>query len=144
MREWLSWWSTTLPRSGPRVRVPSRAGKIKRLSQWIVALFYQHEMFGNPHNFIMRVPEKVHRTFSHLALNNMEQILSKRGMDRRISTSIPPLVESSTEAFATVFVIKVQQHIIILTLLDQQYICHQQFVNPAQSAPQAAAGLTKC
>ena len=25
MREWLSWWSTTLPRSGPRVRVPSRA-----------------------------------------------------------------------------------------------------------------------
>ena len=24
-REWLSWWSTTLPRSGPRVRVPSRA-----------------------------------------------------------------------------------------------------------------------
>ena len=27
MREWLSWWSTTLPRSGPRVRVPSRALK---------------------------------------------------------------------------------------------------------------------
>ena len=25
MHEWLSWWSTTLPRSGPRVRVPSRA-----------------------------------------------------------------------------------------------------------------------
>ena len=25
MREGLSWWSTTLPRSGPRVRVPSRA-----------------------------------------------------------------------------------------------------------------------
>ena len=25
MREWLSWWSTTLPRSGPRVRVPYRA-----------------------------------------------------------------------------------------------------------------------
>ncbi len=25
VREWLSWWSTTLPRSGPRVRVPSRA-----------------------------------------------------------------------------------------------------------------------
>ena len=24
-REWLSWWSTTLPRSGSRVRVPSRA-----------------------------------------------------------------------------------------------------------------------
>ena len=25
MREWLSWWSATLPRSRPRVRVPSRA-----------------------------------------------------------------------------------------------------------------------
>ena len=25
MREWLSWWSTTLPRLGSRVRVPSRA-----------------------------------------------------------------------------------------------------------------------
>ena len=25
MLEWLSWWSTTLPRSGSRVRVPSRA-----------------------------------------------------------------------------------------------------------------------
>ena len=25
LREWLSWWSTTLPRSGSRVRVPSRA-----------------------------------------------------------------------------------------------------------------------
>ena len=30
MREWLSWWSTTLPRSGPRVRVPSRALFISR------------------------------------------------------------------------------------------------------------------
>ena len=29
MREWLSWWSTTLPRSGSRVRVPSRALAIK-------------------------------------------------------------------------------------------------------------------
>lgn len=29
MREWLSWWSTTLPRSGSRVRVPSRALLIK-------------------------------------------------------------------------------------------------------------------
>ena len=29
MREWLSWWSTTLPRSGPRVRVPSRALSIE-------------------------------------------------------------------------------------------------------------------
>ena len=30
MREWLSWWSTTLPRSGSRVRVPSRALSDKR------------------------------------------------------------------------------------------------------------------
>ena len=29
MREWLSWWSTTLPRSGSRVRVPSRALSIE-------------------------------------------------------------------------------------------------------------------
>ena len=34
MREWLSWWSTTLPRSGSRVRVPSRALKTrKRISE---------------------------------------------------------------------------------------------------------------
>ena len=33
MREWLSWWSTTLPRSGSRVRVPSRAlWNTKRIS----------------------------------------------------------------------------------------------------------------
>ncbi len=31
MREWLSWWSTTLPRWGSRVRVPSRA-RLKRLT----------------------------------------------------------------------------------------------------------------
>ena len=30
MREWLSWWSTTLPRLGSRVRVPSRALIIKK------------------------------------------------------------------------------------------------------------------
>ena len=30
MREWLSWWSTTLPRLGSRVRVPSRALKNKK------------------------------------------------------------------------------------------------------------------
>ena len=29
MREWLSWWSATLPRSRPRVRVPSRALAMK-------------------------------------------------------------------------------------------------------------------
>ena len=34
MREWLSWWSTTLPRLGSRVRVPSRALKNeKRISR---------------------------------------------------------------------------------------------------------------
>ena len=30
MREWLSWWSTTLPRLGSRVQVPSRALKNKK------------------------------------------------------------------------------------------------------------------
>ena len=30
MREWLSWWSATLPRSRPRVRVPSRAFFMQR------------------------------------------------------------------------------------------------------------------
>ena len=30
MREWLSWWSTTLPRLGSRVRVPSRALIIRK------------------------------------------------------------------------------------------------------------------
>ena len=33
-REWLSWWSTTLPRSGSRVRVPSRAFFICRKSSF--------------------------------------------------------------------------------------------------------------
>ena len=40
MREWLSWWSTTLPRSGPRVRVPSRALK-KRDTSHDVSLFFE-------------------------------------------------------------------------------------------------------
>ena len=37
MREWLSWWSTTLPRLGSRVRVPSRAlnNKKKDIRFWI-------------------------------------------------------------------------------------------------------------
>ena len=40
MREWLSWWSTTLPRSGPRVRVPSRALK-KEIYRKIYLFFYE-------------------------------------------------------------------------------------------------------
>ena len=40
-REWLSWWSTTLPRSGSRVRVPSRALHMKRGSRFLVgSLFF--------------------------------------------------------------------------------------------------------
>ena len=35
MREWLSWWSTTLPRLGSRVRVPSRALKKKDIQKRI-------------------------------------------------------------------------------------------------------------
>ena len=39
LREWLSWWSTTLPRSGSRVRVPSRAlVLIKKASVWMPSL----------------------------------------------------------------------------------------------------------
>ena len=41
MREWLSWWSTTLPRSGPRVRVPSRALINKKYSNEYF-LFFCH------------------------------------------------------------------------------------------------------
>ena len=39
MREWLSWWSATLPRSRPRVRVPSRALKTKRMMPKGIVLF---------------------------------------------------------------------------------------------------------
>ena len=42
MREWLSWWSATLPRSRPRVRVPSRAFfHAKRIS---IRISFLHEM----------------------------------------------------------------------------------------------------
>ena len=41
MREWLSWWSATLPRSRPRVRVPSRAFSCKRIS---IRISFLHEM----------------------------------------------------------------------------------------------------
>ena len=40
MREWLSWWSATLPRSRPRVRVPSRARQ-KRTSDRM-SFFVEH------------------------------------------------------------------------------------------------------
>ena len=39
MREWLSWWSTTLPRSGSRVRVPSRALKENKKTSILGCLF---------------------------------------------------------------------------------------------------------
>ena len=39
MREWLSWWSATLPRSRPRVRVPSRAFFMQRISVRISFFF---------------------------------------------------------------------------------------------------------
>ncbi len=41
MREWLSWWSTTLPRSGSRVRVPSRALYHFETSKKLVFLFIE-------------------------------------------------------------------------------------------------------
>ncbi len=41
MREWLSWWSTTLPRWGSRVRVPSRALLMEKMrsSIWMASFF---------------------------------------------------------------------------------------------------------
>ena len=46
MHEWLSWWSTTLPRSGPRVRVPSRA--LVEISIKLVSIFCFTEHFTLP------------------------------------------------------------------------------------------------
>ncbi len=40
MREWLSWWSTTLPRSGSRVRVPSRALYNLIFADWFDLIIY--------------------------------------------------------------------------------------------------------
>ena len=48
MREWLSWWSTTLPRSGPRVRVPSRALINKKYSNEYFLFFCPQ--YSNLHN----------------------------------------------------------------------------------------------
>ena len=42
MREWLSWWSATLPRSRPRVRVPSRALKSQILKKYLGFLLYKN------------------------------------------------------------------------------------------------------
>ena len=39
MREWLSWWSATLPRSRPRVRVPSRAFVLHKKGHPVGCLF---------------------------------------------------------------------------------------------------------
>ena len=39
MREWLSWWSATLPRSRPRVRVPSRAFVLRKKGHPVGCLF---------------------------------------------------------------------------------------------------------
>ena len=41
MREWLSWWSATLPRSRPRVRVPSRAFIFLKL-EFQASFFYAY------------------------------------------------------------------------------------------------------
>ena len=41
MREWLSWWSTTLPRSGSRVRVPSRAFLIHKKYPRRISFLYK-------------------------------------------------------------------------------------------------------
>ena len=55
MREWLSWWSATLPRSRPRVRVPSRALEKRRISRKTGSSFFDPEGVRthawNPHGF---------------------------------------------------------------------------------------------
>ena len=49
MREWLSWWSATLPRSRPRVRVPSRALEKRRISRKTGSSFFDPEGVRTPH-----------------------------------------------------------------------------------------------
>ena len=60
MREWLSWWSATLPRSRPRVRVPSRA--LEKNESWLenqLLFFCEHECsrtHANTHGFWVYAP----------------------------------------------------------------------------------------
>ena len=51
MREWLSWWSATLPRSRPRVRVPSRALK-KEVHPKGWTSFFDPEGVRTPHKML--------------------------------------------------------------------------------------------
>ena len=78
MHEWLSWWSTTLPRSGPRVRVPSRARitheKVSGTDTFFRVLF-EHRRCSNssrsqhPCGCFGRFGwKKVHRTFFLITL----------------------------------------------------------------------------
>ena len=72
MREWLSWWSTTLPRSGPRVRVPSRALVLNKKEHLFRCSFFvqaglKRALHPRKTSF-WRVPKTVHRTVFHLAL----------------------------------------------------------------------------
>ena len=68
MREWLSWWSTTLPRSGSRVRVPSRALLIYKRYPKRIPFVYKR-VLPDSNGFVSslrfgRRKANVHRTFS--------------------------------------------------------------------------------
>src|SRR5699024_1277689 len=64
MREWLSWWSTTLPRSGSRVRVPSRAF----FSAFIFLIFVFNSICSAGYHSIRNREEDACRTSSSLFL----------------------------------------------------------------------------
>ena len=63
MREWLSWWSTTLPRLGSRVRVPSRALKNRKKDiQKRISFFVMFKPDGRKRRGLHSVPGVAKRT----------------------------------------------------------------------------------
>ena len=63
MREWLSWWSTTLPRLGSRVRVPSRALKNRKKDiQKRISFFVILKPAGRKRRGLHSVPGVAKRT----------------------------------------------------------------------------------
>ena len=62
-REWLSWWSTTLPRLGSRVRVPSRALKNRKKDiQKRISFFVMFKPDGRKRRGLHSVPGVAKRT----------------------------------------------------------------------------------
>ena len=62
MREWLSWWSTTLPRSGSRVRAPSVA--LKKTQFYCVFFISTH--IEKPHAQFLLPPTFSYETRSQV------------------------------------------------------------------------------